>query len=227
MAGCGADVAVTYRTHGSEAEEVAAEVGRLGRRAAVFEADVAARDQVEATVEGAVSELGRLDIVVANAAYSKRESFLDTSLENMQRTLDVCLWGAFHVAQVGARQMVRQGEGGHILFISSVHAVLPVIDSTAYNAAKAGLNHMTATIAAELTPHRIRVNAIEPGWIDTPGEREFFTEEELREGGRDLPWGRLGTSEDIGRAAAFLSSNAADYITGTVLRVDGGYVLRQ
>ena len=86
---------------------------------------------------------------------------------------------------------------------------------------------MAATIAAELAADRIRVNVIEPGWTDTPGERQFATEEELQEEGQKLPWGRLGTSEEIGKAATFLSSDAADYITGAVLKVDGGYSLQE
>ena len=122
--------------------------------------------------------------------------------------------------------MVRQGRGGSILFISSVHAFIPVPTALAYNTAKAGMNHMAATIAAELLEHRIRANVIEPGWIDTPGERKFATEEQIREGGKKLPWGSLGTVEDIGRAATFLCSDAADYVNGEVMRVDGGLWLR-
>ena len=119
--------------------------------------------------------------------------------------------------------MVAHGYGGNILFISSVHAFLPVPTSLAYNTAKAGINHMAATIAAEFVRHRIRVNVIEPGWIDTPGEHETFDEEVMRERGSKLPWGRLGTPDDIGKAAAFLSSDDADYITGSVLPVDGAF----
>ena len=92
------------------------------------------------------------------------------------------------------------------------------------NAAKAGLNHMVRTIAVELAKHRINANAIEPGWIDTPGERESFGEKRLRQDGAKLPWGRLGTPEDIGKAAAFLASDDADYVTGSILRVDGGFL---
>lgn len=225
MARCGADVAVNYRSHDDEAEEVADEIRALGRRAATFGADVADRAAVEVMVDGTVSELGRLDIVVANAYYSKRQPFLELDLDEARRTFDVTLWGAFHVAQAGARQMVKQGDGGHILFISSVHAFIPVPGSLSYNTAKAGMNHMAATIAAELAEHRVRVNVIEPGWIDTPGERRFATDEEIREGARGLPWKRLGTPQDLGKAAVFLSSDAADYITGATLRVDGGYWL--
>jgi len=204
---------------------VAQEVRSLGRRALVVQADVADRQAVERMVAAAVESLGHLDIAVCNAYYSKREPFLEISVEGMRRTLDVTLWGAFHTAQFGARQMVKQGKGGSILFISSVLAFIPMPTSLAYNTAKAGMNQMAATMAAELTGHRIRVNVIEPGWTDTPGERQFMSEEQIQEGGKRLPWGRLGTIEDLGRAATFLCSDAADYITGEVLRVDGGYWL--
>ena len=131
------------------------------------------------------------------------------------------------MSQHVARHMVERGGGGKIVFISSVHARKPYARSVAYNAAKAGLNHMAFTIAAELAPHRINVNVIEPGWIDTPGEHETFGDEAIAEAGPKLPWGRLGRPEDIGKAAVFLASDDADYITGTALLVDGGFLLRE
>ncbi|MFH1569404.1 MAG: SDR family oxidoreductase, partial [Gemmatimonadota bacterium] len=155
-----------------------------------------------------------------------RKPFLELTEADVRATWDVTFLGAFHAAQAGARQMVAQGGGGCVLFISSVLSFIPMRHSAPYNACKAGMNHMAATMARELTPHRIRVNVIEPGWIDTPGERQFSTEDEIRRGAERLPWKRLGTIEDLGKAAAFLASDAADYITGEVLRVDGGYWLQ-
>ena len=226
MARAGADIAVNYRSHADEAEEVAGQVRGLGRRAGVYGADVSDRGQVDAMVAAAVADLGRIDILVNNAYYSKREPFLEMSVEGMRRTLDVTLWGTFHASQAAARQMVEQGGGGSIVCVTSVLAALPFPTSLAYNTAKAGLNHMARTMANELLEHRIRVNAIEPGWIDTPGERQFTSDEEMAEAAPGMPWGRLGTPEDIARAAAYLASDAADYVTGTVLRVDGGLTLR-
>ncbi len=121
--------------------------------------------------------------------------------------------------------MRDQGEGGRLIFISSVHAFQPYPTSMAYNTAKAGINMMAQTFATELARERILANVIEPGWIDTPGERTFFTEEQIRAEGEKLPLGRLGRAEEIGYMAAFLASSYADYITGSVLRVDGGFVL--
>lgn len=226
MAAAGADIAVNYHVHGDEAEAVAEDIRAMGRQALVIGADVSDRVAVDRMVDTVTDRLGHLDIAVCNAYYSKREPFLEMSVEGMQRTLDVTLWGAFHTAQAAARKMVQQGHGGSLLFISSVMAFLPFANSVAYSTAKAGMNHMAAIIATELTKHRIRVNVIEPGWTDTPGERQYSTEEQIREGGKRLPWGRMGTIEDLGRAATFLCSDAADYITGEVMRVDGGFWLQ-
>jgi DNA invertase Pin-like site-specific DNA recombinase len=120
----------------------------------------------------------------------------------------------------------RAGGRGKIVFISSCHVHTPYARSVAYNAGKGGLNLMAFTIAAELYQHRINVNVIEPGWIDTPGEHEAFGSDAIAKAGSTLPWGRLGVPEDIGKAAVFLCSDDADYITGTALAVDGGIWLR-
>ena len=226
MGRSGANITVNYRTHADEAEAVAAEIRQAGSDALVHKADVADREAVDAMVNATVEKFGRLDIAVANAYYSKREPFLDLALEGARRTLEVTFWGAFHIAQAGARQMVKQGEGGAILFISSVLAEIPFSTSLPYNAAKAGINQMSATIANELADYRIRSNVIAPGYTDTPGERQYATEAQIREAATALPWKRLGTPEDIAHAATFLCSDAADYITGTVLSVDGGYWLK-
>ena len=226
LARAGADVTVNYHTHGDEAKEVVEEIGKSGRRGLAFQADVSHRHCVEAMVNATVEHFGTLDILVSNAYFSKREAFLELSEMAMRRTLEVTLWGAFHAAQMGARRMVAQGTGGSICFISSVLSFIPVANSLPYNTAKAGINQMSATIAHELTPYGIRSNVIEPGWIDTPGERRFATDEQIREGARKLPWKRLGRPEEIARMAAYLVSDAADYITGSVFRVDGGYSLQ-
>ena len=227
MARAGADVTVNYFRHRDDAESVANEIKAMGRRAIVVGADASDRDAVDGMVEETASRLGGPDIVVANAYYSKREPFLEMDVDEMRKTYEVSLFGAFHVAQAGARRMVEAGRGGSILFISSVMSFLPFPTSLSYSSAKAGMNHMAAIIALELLDHRIRVNVIEPGWTDTPGERQYSTEEELEAGGRRLPWGRLGTIEDLGKAATFLCSDAADYITGEVMRVDGGFWLKR
>lgn len=200
----------------------AEEIRGLGQQTTAIETDVFTRAGCEQLVSGAIATAGRIDILISNPAASIRGDFLDYDPEDFRRVIDGALVSGFHMSQLVARHMVQRGGGGKIVFISSIHALVPYARSVAYNAAKAGLNHMACTIALELTPHRINVNCIEPGWIDTPGERQYFSEEHLQAAGPKLPWGRLGTPEDIGKAAAFLASDDADYITGTVLRVDGG-----
>jgi glucose 1-dehydrogenase len=177
-------------------------------------------------VARAVEVLGQINILVSNPAFSRRGDFLDYDPETFDKTLQGTLTSGFHMSQLVAKQMVAQGRGGKIVFISSVHARIPYARSVAYNAAKCGLNHMAFTIAAELLQHRINVNVIEPGWIDTPGEHETFGSEAIRQAAPTLPWGRLGRPEDIGKAAVFLASEDADYITGAALLVDGGFCLR-
>jgi glucose 1-dehydrogenase len=221
----GARVMINDLSPAPEADEVVREIGDLGSQARVVQGDVGVRADCERMVEETVRQFGRIDILINNAAYSARKPFLEFESGEWQRILDVILSGAFHVSQFACRRMATQESGGSVVMISSVHAVLAIQNSVAYNACKAGLNHMARTMANELAPHRIRVNVIEPGWIDTPGELNFSTPEQMREGGKLLPFGRLGSIEDIGQAAAFLASEDASYITGSVLRVDGGFVL--
>ena len=228
MAQEGADVVVNYRSHADEAEEVAGTIRDLGRRALIVQADVADRAAVEHMFEQAASHFGRVDIAVANAAHSVREPVLEARWENVLRTIEVTQFGVFHTCQFAARQMVRQAQagrgGGKIIIIGSVHAELAVPNAAAYNMAKAAVNHLAHTLAIELAPHCINVNAINPGWIDTPGEREHFGDERVQEGWKRMTWGRLGTPEDIAAMAVFLASDDGDYVTGASIRVDGGFV---
>jgi glucose 1-dehydrogenase len=226
LARAGADVVVNDRDRSPEAEALVADIQALGRRAALVEGDVFDRASCESVVAQAVVALGRIDALVSNPAYSRRGDFLDYDPDVFEKVMRGTLFGGFHMSQLVARHMVARGGVGKIVFISSVHARIPFARSVAYNPAKAGLTHMAKTIAAELLPHRINVNVIEPGWIDTPGEHATFGSEVIARAGVGLPWGRLGTPEDIGKAAAFLCSEDADYITGTELVVDGGLCLR-
>lgn len=229
LAAAGADVVVNYRSHADEAAAVAATVEAHGGRALVWQADVADRAAQARMFEAALAEFGRLDIAVANAAFSIREPVVEAKWENVLRTLEVTQFGVFHTCQFAAQQMVKQQpqgrrSAGKIIVISSIHQELGFANSAAYNMAKAAVNHLVRTMARELVANRINVNVINPGWIDTPGERVFATEEEIREGAKQMPWKRLGTIEDIGQAALYLASDAADYVTGSTLRVDGGFM---
>lgn len=221
----GADVAINYRSHPEEAEEVAEEVRKLGRRAITLKADVANQAEVENMVAETVKQLGQLNHFVSNAAYSDRQRMIDANMEGFKRTIDVTMWGAFYGVRAAAQQMVKQKKGGSIVVVSSPHAVLAIPTSMAYNMSKAAIDHMARTAAIELVGEKIRVNTIYPGWVDTPGERKFFTEEQIEAGGKKLPWGRLGTPEETAKAIAYMLSDDADYMTGSVLTIDGGVSL--
>lgn len=227
LAARGADLIVNDRPGSPDLATTVQEIEALGRRCFPVEADAFQRTGCEQMVSDAIARAGRIDILVSNVAFSDRCSFLDYPPELFEQTLDGTLLAGFHVSQLTARHMVERGEGGKIVFISSVQADRPFAHCVAYGAAKSGLNHMMRTIAVELFDHRINVNAIEPGWIDTPGEHETFGTDRIAAEAAGLPWGRLGTPADIGKAAAFLSSDDSDYVTGTILRVDGGFVYRE
>ena len=223
----GADVAVNALNHPDEGEEVVKEIEQLGRKAFLFQGSVADRSQNETMIQETLERLGRLDIMVANAAFSVRKPFLELEVGDVEKTWGVSLWGVFHCCQLAARQMVKQG-GGNIAIVSSVHASRPFPLSTAYNGAKAAINHMAPTWASELAQYKIRVNILEPGWIDTPGERAYSSDDQIREHGEKLLMGRLGTSEEMAKAILFMvSEEDSSYMTGSCLRVDGGFVLPQ
>lgn len=223
LARAGADLVINDQPGNPDATTTADQIRALGRSCTVIEADVFSRAGCERLVEETVKAVERIDILVSNPAFGVRCSFLEYDPGDFEKVINATLIGGFHLSQLVARHMVQRGGGGKIVFISSVQAEMPLALSVAYGAAKAGLNHMARTLAVELSSHRINVNAIEPGWIDTPGEQEAFGAEVLQREGAELPWGRLGTPEDIGEAAAFLASDDADYITGSVLCVDGGF----
>ncbi|MBX3411348.1 MAG: SDR family oxidoreductase [Pirellulales bacterium] len=221
----GAALVINDRPGSPDLASAAEEIRALGRRCTAIEADVFSRAGCESLVAQA-AQVGAIDLLVSNPAFGRRGKFLEYDPEVFDRVIQGTLASGFHMSQLVARQMVAAGRRGKIVFISSVHAYRPYADSVAYNAAKAGLNHLAKTIAVELVKHRINVNLIEPGWIDTPNERVTFGDTVLEEQAPRLPWGRIGQPADIGRAAAFLCSDDADYITGAVLRVDGALVLR-
>ncbi len=225
LARSGINVGINFRSHLEEAEQALEEVNQAGAEAILLQADVADQAAVEDMINRVVSEWGRLDYYVSNAAYSDRQLMVDADMEGFRRTIDVSMWGAFYGVRAAARQMIQQKGGGAIGIVSSPHAVLAIPTSMAYNMSKAAIDHMARTAAIELAPHRIRVNIVHPGWIDTPGERKFFTEEQIEQGAKTLPLGRLGQPSEIAKAIAYTLSDEAAYMTGSTLTIDGGVSL--
>lgn len=225
MAKAGADVAINYRSNKAEAEEVLAAVEAMGRKGVILQADVAKQEDITRLFDEAEAALGPIDLFVSNAAYSDREKMLEADLDGFRRTIDVCMWGAFYAMREAALRMTKRNQPGAITIVSSPHAFMPVPGAMAYNMAKAAIDQMMRTAAIELASHNIRVNGLHPGWIDTPGERKFFTEEQLQEGAAALPMQRLGNINEIGRAVTYTLSPDAAYMTGSILKVDGGVTL--
>ncbi len=227
LAAEGADLALNDIAGPEDAQDTLAAIQRLGRQAAYWQADVGDREALSGIFIGLLERFGRLDICVANAGISIPEPVVDANWENVFRTIEVTQFGAFHTCQMAAQQMVRQTNegqpGGRIILISSVHEELAVRNSAAYNMAKAAVTQLGRTLAVELAQYQITVNVIHPGLTETPGTRSFTSDERLEIAASRIPLGRLGKAEDIGKAAAFLASVDADYITGIDLRVDGGF----
>lgn len=221
----GADVAVNYHSQEAEAEAVVSEIRGMGRQAILLQGDVSSQERVDAMVAETVAAFGKIDMFVSNAVYSDRELMIKADMKGFRRTIDVTMWGAFYGLRASSIQMVQQGHGGSIVIISSPHAKLAIPTAMAYNMSKAAIDHMARTAAIELATHKIRVNIVHPGWIDTPGERKFFSEDQMQQGGMALPWGRLGQPDEIGKAVSYVLSDDADYMTGSTLLIDGGVSL--
>jgi glucose 1-dehydrogenase len=225
LAAKGAKLVLVDLLSRSEASETIDAIAKLGCAPRYCCADVGNRTEMERVFAECVNAFGRLDILVNNAAINIRKPLVDLEVDDVAKIWSAGLWGVFHCSQMAARLMVSQGEGGNIVVISSVHSQSAFPNYTAYNAAKAAVNQMARTWAIELAPNRIRVNIIEPGPIDTPGERKVFTEKQLAGMRKKVPLGRMGQPADIAHAVSFLVSPQADFITGSCLRVDGGSLL--
>lgn len=218
----GASVAINYFSQEGEAKSLAAEIEAAGGKAICLQGDVSSRQRIESMIQETVSAFGRLDLFVSNAVYSDRQLMVQADISGFEKTINVAMWGAFFGVRAAALQMIKQGHGGAIAVISSPHAVIPFPTAMAYNMAKAAIDQMARTAAIELCDHHIRVNIVHPGWIDTPGERKFFTEEQLAEGCKKLPLKRLGRPDEVGKAVAYVLSDDAAYMTGSTLTIDGG-----
>ena len=221
----GAAVAINYRSHAEEAEQVAEVVREAGGRAITMQGDVSSYEAVSDMINVAAEQLGEVDIAVSNAAYSDRDYFYQADLDGFRRTVDVTMWGAFNLTRAASRRMIDNQVRGAIVVVSSPHAFIPAPRAMAYNMSKAAIEQMAKTAAIELAEFHIRVNIIQPGWTDTPGERKFADEETLQKAGAKIPLGRLGTSDEMGRAIAFLCDPQSEYMTGTTLLIDGGISL--
>jgi glucose 1-dehydrogenase len=227
FAKAGASVAVNYNSSRDKAEEVVAEIERDGGTAFAFEADTSDEAAVQALFDATVDRYGAVDIVFANAGLQKDAAFADMTLADWQKVIDVNLTGQFLVARAAVRRFRTQGDRGvsratgKILFNSSVHEVIPWAGHANYAASKGGSGMLMRTLAQEVAAERIRVNSVAPGAIATEINADVDPDQMLKL----IPYGRVGDAEDVARAALFLVSDAADYIVGATLVIDGAMSL--
>jgi glucose 1-dehydrogenase len=229
----GADVVVNYIENDDAANSVVAQIRDAGAQAIALKADVSSEDQVAAMFERAIEEFGTIDILIANAGLQRDSAFKDMTLDEWNKVLGVNLTGQFLCARAAIREFLRRGvvpavsrAAGKIICMSSVHQIIPWGGHANYAASKGGIKLLMESMAQELAPHRIRVNAIAPGAIKTPiNTSAWSTPQALQSLLTLIPYGRIGEPGDIARAAVWLASDQSDYVVGTTLFVDGGMTL--
>lgn len=236
LAGAGATVIVNYPPKGSSHEKAAAVVAEIeaaGGKAVAIAADVSKEDEVEAMFVETVERFGTLHILLSNAGIENPAPITEMTLDQWRSVIDVNLTGAFLCARAAAREFQRRGPQpdistatGKIIFTSSVHEIIPWAFQTNYAASKGGMALLMKSLAQELAPEKIRVNSVAPGAIRTAINTEAWsTDAALQDLLKLIPYGRVGAPEDIARAVVWLASDAADYVTGTSLLIDGGMAL--
>ncbi|WP_145797756.1 SDR family oxidoreductase [Kitasatospora atroaurantiaca] len=229
----GADVVVNYVFGREAAEEVVKEIESFGVRAYAHEADVSQEDQVVGMFQHMVEEFGTIDVLVANAGLQRDAAIADMTLEQWNKVLEVNLTGQFLCAREATKEFVRRGvvpevsrSAGKIICMSSVHQIIPWSGHANYAASKGGVLLLMQTLAQELAPKGIRVNAVAPGAIRTPINRSAWeTPEAEADLLRLIPYRRVGDPADIADAVTVLASDLMDYVVGTTLYVDGGMTL--
>ncbi|RYI34734.1 MAG: glucose 1-dehydrogenase [Acetobacteraceae bacterium] len=233
LAQAGADVVVNYVTQPQAASDVVEEIRAMGRRAIAIQADVSQEADVERMFAAAIAEFGTLHILVSNAGLQRDAPYDTMTLEQWNTVIGVNLTGQFLCTRAATREFKRRGvvpdisrAAGKIICMSSVHQEIPWAGHANYAASKGGVMLLMRTIAQELAPHFIRVNSIAPGAIRTPiNTAAWETPAAYADLMTLVPYKRIGEPDDIAQAAVWLASDAADYVTGATLFVDGGMTL--
>ena len=219
----GANIVIDYIAHPEATDELVKQVHALGDQAVGVKADVSKVEDLKALIAAAVENFGRVDIMVNNAGVETRTSVLDTSEDQYEKVLAINLKSAFFGTQLAAQQMIKQGGGGSIINITSVHEDWPMPGNTAYCLSKGGVRMLTRTAGVELAPHNIRVVGVGPGAVATPINLSTMNDPVLlAKLNGAIPLGRMAQPDEIGSVVAFLAGPGATYITATTIFADGG-----
>jgi NAD(P)-dependent dehydrogenase (short-subunit alcohol dehydrogenase family) len=224
LARAGANVAIVGRTL-EHAQTRADAITAVGRNAVAIQADAARKADLQKALDTVLDKFGQVDILINGAGINSATPFFDITEEEWHRILDVDLKSVFLACQVFGRVMVDAGKGGSIINISSASSSPPLSKVFTYGVAKAGVNQITQFLAREWAPHRVRVNAILPGFFPAEQNRKILTPERVESIMRHTPMGRFGEAGELVGAVVYLASEgASSFVTGSVLRVDGGFL---
>jgi len=219
----GANIVIDYVTHPEATEELEKQILALGDCAIGVKADVSQIADLQNLVAAAVQEFGRVDIMVNNAGIETRTSILGTTEAQYEKVMAINLKSAFFGTQLAAQQMIKQGGGGRIINITSVHEDWPMPGNTPYCLSKGGMRMLTRTAGVELAPHNILVVGVGPGAVATPINLSTMQNPELlKKLNAAIPLGRMARPEEIASLVAFLAGDGASYLTATTIFADGG-----
>ncbi|MGH7103067.1 MAG: SDR family NAD(P)-dependent oxidoreductase [Acetobacteraceae bacterium] len=223
LARAGANIVIDYIVHPDATEALEKEIAGLGDVAIGVEADVGKVADLQRLVDAGVAKFGRIDVMVNNAGVETRTSVLETTEQQYDKVLSINLKSAFFGTQVAARQMIKQGGGGRIVNITSVHEDWPMPGNTAYCLAKGGMRMLTRTAGVELAPHGILVAGVGPGAVATPINLSTMNDPALlAKLNGAIPLGRMAKPEEIANVVVFLAGEGASYLTATTIFADGG-----
>jgi len=223
LVGAGAKVAIVGRDM-EKAARVCAEIGQAGGEAIALRADASRKTDLEAVLTEVLAWGGRVDTLINASGTNSTTPFFDLEMEEWDRIMDVNLKSVVLASQVFGKRMVDQGEGGSIINISSVSSEPPLSKVFTYSASKAGVNSVTQFLAREFAPHRVRVNAIIPGFFPAEQNRKILSPERVESIMRHTPMNRFGDPEELQGTVVYLASpKASSFVTGALIRVDGGF----